>query len=93
MDFRRLLAASELRDELEQRAPELAAAAPQSGLEGLEGGISAGWILLPLRGRKRYKKCSRVFKVKVTPQMAEEIEGAGAGDFILWQKTYVNRKL
>lgn len=40
----------------------------------LEGGVNAGWVLMPLRGPKRYKKCSRVFNVKVTPQMADEIE-------------------
>jgi hypothetical protein len=41
----------------------------------LEAGVNAGWILMPLRGRKRYKKCSRTFKVRVTPHMAEEVEG------------------
>ena len=40
----------------------------------LEGGVNAAWILMPLRGRKRYKRCSRVFKVKITPHMAEELE-------------------
>ena len=41
----------------------------------LEGGINAGWILLPFRrGARRYKKCSRVFKVKITPQMAAEVQ-------------------
>lgn len=40
----------------------------------LEAGLNAGWVLLPLRGRKRYKRCSRVFKVRLSPHMAEEIE-------------------
>ena len=40
----------------------------------LEGGLDAGWILMPLRGRKRYKRCSRVFKVRLSPHMAEEVE-------------------
>ena len=40
----------------------------------LEGGVNAAWLLLPLRGRKRYKRCSRVFKVRITPHMAEELE-------------------
>jgi len=43
--------------------------------ELLEGGVNAGWLLMPLRGPKRYKRCSRSFKVKITPHMAEEIEG------------------
>jgi hypothetical protein len=42
--------------------------------ELLEGGVNAGWVLLPLRGPKRYKRCSRMFKVRVTPHMAEEVE-------------------
>lgn len=40
----------------------------------LEAGVNAGWVLLPLRGRKRYKKCSRTFKVRISPHMAEEVE-------------------
>jgi hypothetical protein len=32
------------------------------------------WIMLPLRRRKRYKKCGRTFKVRITPYMAGEIE-------------------
>jgi hypothetical protein len=43
--------------------------------ELLEGGVNAGWLLMPLRGPKRYKRCSRIFKVRITPHMAEEIEG------------------
>jgi hypothetical protein len=42
--------------------------------ELLEAGVNAAWLLLPLRGRKRYKKCSRIFKVRVTPYMAEQVE-------------------
>jgi hypothetical protein len=41
----------------------------------LEAGVNAGWVLMPLRGRKRYKKCSRTFKVRISPHMAEEVEG------------------
>jgi hypothetical protein len=32
------------------------------------------WIMLPLRRRKRYKKCGRTFKVRISPYMADEIE-------------------
>jgi len=32
------------------------------------------WIMLPLRRRKRYKKCGRTFRVRITPYMADEIE-------------------
>jgi len=32
------------------------------------------WVMLPLRRRKRYKKCGRVFKVRISPFMADEIE-------------------
>ncbi len=32
------------------------------------------WVMLPLRSRKRYKKCGRTFKVRITPYMADEIE-------------------
>jgi hypothetical protein len=44
----------------------------------LEGGVNAGWVLLPLSGRKRYKRCSRVFKVRVSPHMAEEVQSFDA---------------
>jgi hypothetical protein len=40
----------------------------------LESGVNAAWILMPLRGRKRYKRCTRPFKVTITPHMAEEVE-------------------
>jgi len=40
----------------------------------LEGGVNAAWLLMPLRGRKRYKRCTRSFKVRITPHMAEEVE-------------------
>jgi hypothetical protein len=40
----------------------------------LEAGVNAAWLLMPLRGRKRYKRCTRAFKVSVTPHMAEEVE-------------------
>jgi hypothetical protein len=42
--------------------------------ELLEAGVNAAWLLLPLRGRKRYKRCTRAFKVRITPYMAEEVE-------------------
>ncbi|MGC4093007.1 MAG: hypothetical protein QM756_34995 [Polyangiaceae bacterium] len=42
--------------------------------ELLEAGVDAGWIALPLRGRKRYKRCSKTFTVKVTPHIANELE-------------------
>jgi hypothetical protein len=32
------------------------------------------WVMLPLRRRKRYKKCGRTFKVRISPYMADEIE-------------------
>ena len=32
------------------------------------------WIMLPLRRRKRFKKCGRIFKVRIGPYMADEIE-------------------
>ena len=41
MDFQRVLADADLRDELMQRAAELADAAPGSGLEALDGGIGS----------------------------------------------------
>jgi hypothetical protein len=34
----------------------------------------AAWVMLPLRRRKRYKKCGRTFKVRISPYMADEIE-------------------
>lgn len=42
--------------------------------ELLEAGLEVGWVLLPLRGRKRYKRCTRVFQVRVSPYMAGEVE-------------------
>jgi hypothetical protein len=53
--------------------------------ELLEAGVNAGWVLLPLRGRKRYKRCTRTFKVRVSPHMAEEVEsfdGAALSDYL-----------
>ena len=43
--------------------------------ELLEAGLNAAWLMLPLRGRKRYKRCSRVFTVRISPHMANEVEG------------------
>jgi hypothetical protein len=40
----------------------------------LEGGLNAGWVLMPLRGPKRYKRCTRTFNVRISPHLAEEIE-------------------
>lgn len=51
----------------------------------LEGGLNAGWVLMPLRGPKRYKRCTRTFNVRISPHMAEEIEtfeGAPIADFL-----------
>ena len=42
--------------------------------ELLEAGVNAAWILMPLRGRRRYKRCTRAFKVNITPYMAEAVE-------------------
>jgi hypothetical protein len=39
----------------------------------LEGGLDAAWVMLPIRG-PRYKRCSRSFNVRITPQMAEAID-------------------
>jgi hypothetical protein len=40
----------------------------------LESSARTAWVMLPLRRRKRYKKCGRTFKVRITPYMADEIE-------------------
>ncbi|MFZ5893594.1 MAG: hypothetical protein ACOY0T_21205 [Myxococcota bacterium] len=37
-------------------------------------GAKTCWVMLPLRRRKRYKKCGRVFNVRVTPYIADEVE-------------------
>ena len=37
-------------------------------------GANTTWVMLPLRSRKRFKKCGRIFKVRITPWMAEELE-------------------
>lgn len=42
--------------------------------ELLEAGVNAGWVSMPLRGRKRYKRCTRVFKARVSPHLAEEVD-------------------
>jgi hypothetical protein len=52
----------------------LSEAAYRQRPELLEAGVNAAWILLPLRGRKRYKRCTRSFKVNITPHIADEIE-------------------
>ena len=51
----------------------------------LEGGVNAGWVLLPLRGPKRYKRCTRSFKISIAPHLAEEVqsfEGAPLADYL-----------
>jgi hypothetical protein len=40
----------------------------------LESRTRTAWVMLPLRSRKRYKKCGRTFKVRISPYMADEIE-------------------
>lgn len=40
----------------------------------LESRTPTAWVMLPLRRRKRYKKCGRTFKVRISPYMADEIE-------------------
>ena len=50
----------------------------------LEGGVNAAWPMFP-SGRPRYKRCTRSFKVKVTPHMAEEVEsfdGSPLSDYL-----------
>ena len=42
--------------------------------ELLEAGVNAAWLLLPLRKRKRYKRCTRAFKIRITPHVADEVE-------------------
>ncbi len=42
--------------------------------ELLEAGVNVGWVMLPLRGPKRYKRCTRTFSVQVSPHMAGEVE-------------------
>ena len=54
--------------------------------ELLEGGVDVAWPLMPLaRGPRRYKRCSRLFTVRLTPYMAREVEsfeGAPLADFV-----------
>ena len=52
----------------------LSEATYQQRPELLEAGVNAAWLFMPLRGRKRYKRCTRAFKVRITPHMAEEVE-------------------
>ena len=52
----------------------LSAATYRQRPELMEAGVNAAWVLMPLRGRKRYKRCTRAFKVSITPYMAEEVE-------------------
>lgn len=40
----------------------------------LEGGVNAGWVLLPLIGPKRYKRCTKAFHVRLSPYLTEEVE-------------------
>ena len=53
--------------------------------ELLEAGVNAAWLLMPLRGPKRYKRCTRTYKITITPHLAEEIEsfeGAPLSDYL-----------
>lgn len=54
----------------------------------LEGGLNVAWVHRPGRGRRLYKKCSRVFDVTITPRLAAEIEtedGGTLGEYLLEQ--------
>jgi hypothetical protein len=78
----------ELGEALMREAFESAAAAafPASLIRPeLREAEHGGWIALPLRGRKLYRKYSRVFDVAVTPQMAGALAtygGGSLGDFL-----------
>lgn len=51
----------------------------------LEGGLDAGWVMLPLQGPKRYKRCTRSFKLMLSPYIAGEVEsfeGAPLADYL-----------
>jgi hypothetical protein len=37
-------------------------------------GINSTWVLQPLRGKKRYKKCTRVYETIITPHMARVVK-------------------
>ncbi len=54
--------------------------------ELLEGGLNVSWPMLPARGGpRRYKRCSQVFSVSVSPYLAAELEtfeGAPLEDFV-----------
>ena len=54
--------------------PILSAAVYRDRPDLLESSSRTAWVMLPLRRRKRYKKCARTFRVRITPHMAEEIE-------------------
>lgn len=63
----------------------LSATAYRQRPELLEAGLNAGWVMLPLRGPKRYKRCTRSFDVRITPHMAAEVvsfEGAPLADHL-----------
>ena len=42
--------------------------------ELLEAGVNAAWLPLPLRQRKKYKRCTRAFKIRIKPHVADEVE-------------------
>jgi hypothetical protein len=42
-----------------------------------EASVDGTWVALPLKGRKYYKKYTRVFDVQITPQMAESLKTFG----------------
>jgi len=54
--------------------PVLSATVYRDRPDLLESSSRTAWVMLPLRRRKRYKKCARTFRVRITPHMAEEIE-------------------
>ena len=42
-----------------------------------ESSAGGTWVAMPLKGRKYYKKYTRVFDVQITPQMAEALKTFG----------------
>jgi hypothetical protein len=63
----------------------LSAGAYRQRPELLEAGVDAGWVMLPLHGHKRYKRCTRAFDVRITPYLTAEVmsfEGAPLADYL-----------
>lgn len=42
--------------------------------ELLEGGVNAAWVMLPLQGPRRYKRCTRSWRLALSPYVAGEVE-------------------